>query len=388
MSSITYDSSTNTIQVVGYTEESPCSFEDLYQADQSNGWGKITKTADHSYTVNCFIMIGDGSTETWFADENKQVNFLAENYVTGSGQNIFHLRENSHVRFGKLIDEEAKVTGNGCQFIIQNDLPYYLNFLWGHGHLELLSASVILTDYRDAMGGCWSESVTGNKIWNCIFENGYHFVATRNTDIFNLAVINSSVFLRRPDPTATMNHCIGLGVGKVIWFKAYSGSAKDVYARKIKYYAFYVSDLDENDDDCYIINGDFDTWKSRWYNAVPERKVFRQYTVNLKVVDETGNPVEGAKVVLKDKNGGEVFSVLTNANGEIEEQTATYGYYQREDDGIYTHEQIFTSYSPHTLIVLKKGYKPYKVVFELDKKIDWLIRLSHSSVNVDQEAME
>jgi len=384
---ITYDAGSNTITVVGDascgdSESNPCTFEDIYQADVSNGWGKISKSADHSYTVNCFIKIGDGSTETWFADENVQVNFLAENYVTGNGQNIFNLKENSHTRFGKIIDEETKATGSGCQFIIQNDISYYLNFLRGYGHLELLSSSVILTDKHDAMGGCWSTSVTGNKIWNCIFEGNYHFAITRNTDIFNLTVIDGSTFLRRPDPTTTINHCVGLGVSKAIWFQGIGGSAKDVYARKIKYYAFYVTDLDENDNDCYIINGDFDNWKSKWKNTVSERKVFRQYTVNLKVVDRNGNPIEGAKVVLKDKNGDEVFSVLTDANGEIEEQTATYGYYQREGDGTYTHEQIFTSYSPHTLTISHQDYPSREFKFTLDKKIDWTIALKDKPTNV------
>lgn len=385
---ITYNPDTDTIAVTGFTQESPCSFEDIYQADVSNGWGKVNKTADHSYTVNCFIKIGDGSTETWFADENKQVNFLAENYITGNGQNIFSLQSNSHVRFGKILDEATKATGSGCQFTIQNNIPYYLNFLRGYGRLELLSTSIILTDHHDAMGGNWSTSVTGNKIWNCIFEGYYHFAVTRNTDIFNLTVIDSSTFLRRPDATTTVNHCVGLGIGKAIWFQGMGGKVKDVYARKIGYYAFYVTYLDENDRDCYIINGDFDTWKSKWVNTVPERKVFRQYTLNLKVVDGTGNPIEGAKVILKDKNNDMVFSVLTDANGEIEEQTATYGYYQREGDGTYTHEQIFTSYSPHTLVITKKGYGPYEVTFELNRKIDWLIRLKHLPIIVDEEVIE
>lgn len=372
--SITYNSGTNTITVIGFSESSPCTFEDIYQADVNGGWGKVSKPADHTYIIDCFIVIGNGSTETYFADENKQVNFRAENFCSSSGQKIFLCKSHSHVRFGKVINENGKVTGNGCQFIIQNDIPYWLNFLFSYGQLELYSTSIILTDRHDIMGACLSYSYD-NRIWNCIFENSYHFSFTRNTDIFNLTVINGSTFLRRPEQTTTVNHCVGLGCYKGVWFQGMGGSVKDVYGRNLSY-AFYLSDLDENDTDCYIINGDFDTWKSRWVNVNPERKVFRQYTVNLKVVDRDGNPLENANVVLKDKDGNIVFSQVTNSEGKIPEQTVTYGYYQRESDGFYNHEDIFTSFSPHTLIVSKSGYQNFEVVVTIDRKIDWIIVLN------------
>jgi len=383
---ITYDSGTNTITVVGGTEDSPYTFDDIYQADVNNGWGKVKKTADHSYTVNCFIKIGNGSTETWFADENKQVNFLAENFVSGNGDYIFRITNHAHARFGKVVNEEIKSSGNGCQFIIQNDVPYWLRFLFNSGQLELYSTSVILTDRHDIMGANDTYNYQ-NRIWNCIFQNSFHFSFTRNTDIFNLTVINGSTFLRRPEATTTVNHCVGLSCSKGIWFQGVSGKVKDVYGRNITLYAFRLDSLDENDPDCYIINGDFDNWASKWKSVAPERKVFRQYTVNLKVVDEVGNPVEGAKVVLKDKNGNTVFSVLTDSDGKIEEQTVTYGYYQREGDGYYEHDEIFTSMSPHTFIVTKEGFQEYKIVFELSKKVDWEVVLTRANVNIDQEVL-
>jgi len=382
---ITYDAGSNTITVVGDAdcgdlESNPCTFEDIYQADQSNGWGKVSKPAEHTYIIDCFIVIGNGSTETYFADENKQVNFRAENFCTSNGQKILRATSHTHIRFGKVIDEDTKATGNGCQFIIQNDVSYWLNFLFSYGQVELYSTSVILTDRHDIMGGCLSTSYN-SRIWNCIFENSYHFAFTRSTDIFNLTVINSSTFLRRPDATTVVNHCVGLSCSKGVWFQGAGGSVKDVYGRKISY-AFYLTDLDENDTDCYIINGDFDSWKSRWKSVVPERKVFRQYTVNLKVVDRNGNPIEGANVVLKDKDGNVVFSETTNSEGKIPEQTVTYGYYQREGDGYYNHDDIFTSYSPHTLTISHQNYPSREFKFTLDKKIDWTIALKDKPTSV------
>ena len=53
---------------------------------------------------------------------------------------------------------------------------------------------------------------------------------------------------------------------------------------------------------------------SRW--SVQER-----YSVNLKVTDSDGVPIDGAEVIGTDENGGILFSVSTGANGKIAEQT-------------------------------------------------------------------
>jgi len=380
--SITYNAGSNTIIVVGGNETNPYTFEDIYLTDQSNGWGKISKPAEHTYIVDCFIKIGDGSTETWFADENKQVNFRAEKFCTGNGQKIFLATYHTHVRFGRVIDESIKATGDGCQFIIQNDIPYWLNFLFCYGQLELYSTSIILTDRHDIMGACLSTTYD-SRIWNCMFENSFHFSFTRRTDIFNLVVIHGSTFLRRPDATTTVNYCIGLSCTKGIWFQGMGGKVKDVYARGTSY-AFYVSDLDENDDDCYIINGDFDSWYSRWKNVIPERKVFRQYTVKLKIIDREGNPIENASIKIYDNNGTLIVNETTDENGEIPEQTITYGYYQRSTDGYYTHDEIFHSYSPHKIVIEKEGYQSVIFNLTIDRKIDNVIALNESVENISK----
>ena len=71
--SITYSSSTNTITIVGFNESSPCTFEDIYQADVSNGWGVVSKQGDNQYEFRCKLQIGDGSNDTWLVDASKAV---------------------------------------------------------------------------------------------------------------------------------------------------------------------------------------------------------------------------------------------------------------------------------------------------------------------------
>ncbi len=94
-------------------------------------------------------------------------------------------------------------------------------------------------------------------------------------------------------------------------------------------------------------------------------KIYRQYTFNLKVVDEGGNPIGGATVKVYDKNNNLIFEKITDANGQIPEQIITDGYFNPS----------FHSYSPHTLIVEKEGYETYQIQFTPTKPIDWEISL-------------
>jgi len=61
---ITYDAPNKIITVTGYTEETPCTFEDIYQADQSGGWGVVSKQGTVQYLFDCRVYIGNGVTET------------------------------------------------------------------------------------------------------------------------------------------------------------------------------------------------------------------------------------------------------------------------------------------------------------------------------------
>ena len=107
----------------------------------------------------------------------------------------------------------------------------------------------------------------------------------------------------------------------------------------------------------------------------------RQYTLNLKVLDINQNNIENATVVLKDKDDTQIFSLTTNASGEITEQTVSYGYYTQ------TSGSVLQSYSPHIITIKKAGYDTYKKKFTLDDKINWTIALKRSTINIDGEVI-
>jgi len=73
---VTFDVPTTTIQVTGGTSGAPATWEDVYQADVAGGWGVVERVAqDAMYRTTASLNIGDGSTATHFTSLNEMVYF-------------------------------------------------------------------------------------------------------------------------------------------------------------------------------------------------------------------------------------------------------------------------------------------------------------------------
>ena len=100
------------------------------------------------------------------------------------------------------------------------------------------------------------------------------------------------------------------------------------------------------------------------------------YSLDLKVIDSKGTGIEGATVTATDKNGVEMFSVDTGADGAIAQQEtlAKHWYF----DPVNNPETLISEniYSGFDLKVSKSGYKEYALKgLALGSKIDWTIKL-------------
>lgn len=80
--------------------------------------------------------------------------------------------------------------------------------------------------------------------------------------------------------------------------------------------------------------------------------LYVQYSFNLRLVDQLGNPVANATVRLFDKNGNQVFSVNTDSDGNIPEQIVTVQDYLW-DGSKFT----LTDYNPFRLYIELNGVK-------------------------------
>jgi len=122
---------------------------------------------------------------------------------------------------------------------------------------------------------------------------------------------------------------------------------------------------------------------SRWH-------AYEKYHIGVKVVGLDSNGIENATVTIKSASGVQQFSVQTDANGDIAEQSPiiTRKFFFDPVESYAKREQVKDESTPDYEIEIKKaGYQTYRTAFMLNKKTEWTIRLIHSNVNVDQEVL-
>jgi len=69
---ITYSAATDTITITGGTEGNEYDSLDIWNADQSGGWGQVSKLGNEQFYWDCKLIFGGIFQITWFADENVQ----------------------------------------------------------------------------------------------------------------------------------------------------------------------------------------------------------------------------------------------------------------------------------------------------------------------------
>ena len=123
--------------------------------------------------------------------------------------------------------------------------------------------------------------------------------------------------------------------------------------------------------------------KVRWYGkaelpTVPGSYCDLRNTINIRVVDQNGDGIEGATVVCENTDGDQEFSAQTVAGGSITEQTITVKRQTPEPDNAtvsYT-GGIVTDYSPFTFTIEKAGFQDLIVMADIEAATDWDISLT------------
>jgi len=105
--------------------------------------------------------------------------------------------------------------------------------------------------------------------------------------------------------------------------------------------------------------------------------LIEQYTCNIHVTDSDGNDLSGVTVLCEDKDGGEVFSVETDAEGDIAEQTINYKQWAGT-------EEALTEYSPHKFTFRHDDYPDYVMEdVTVDHPIVWRIEMGISTSDLE-----
>ena len=352
---ITYNAGTNIITVTGYTEATPCNSTDIYNADVGGGWGAVTRQCTNQFCFNCRVVIGDGSTATWFADVNKLIVFL--DVFTSNNQVLIELKNNSHFTLGTLVDASTLSTKNACTILTKVGTARTGDIISARS--EATPTAVLklygCTLQMDQQHSIYLYKLKYGELYNLRLENGVSLDSLELT-IDNVQIVN-------PDKALL------LAWGVTATFK----NVSILNERTAIVNTYLVTN------DSYFINikTSTDAWTIAWYNSTG--KFYRQYELDLKVIDKDNAAINNATVKIWDKDSNLVVDTTTNAGGVITTQTITRGYYDQ------AHGNTLQEKSPHTIEIKKDGtnYLTYETDFILDNKKDWVISMVDMSDIVD-----
>lgn len=332
---VTYNAGTNLITVAGYTEGTPCTWTDIYNADVAGGWGIFTRQCTNQFCSDALLQIGDGSTATWFADIQKQIIF---NELGGRWQKIILLKNNSNFRLGILVNASKKSTRDGCSlFYKHNSNPKRMIAADSDNYTCKLYSTHI-----ESIGTYRSSAFLGNSInspviiYNCLFIRGS--VDQCDADIYNLTINGKN----SNDPEGANYGWSGIGtvkgtIDKVfmsdlflgVYFNVISSTIKNV---ELKDYTklMTASAMSANH---YAINPNFDTWifAKSWTGG---GKIYLQYEFDLTVKKLDKTLFSNRPITIWQRagdnnftDGDKFYEGITDANGEIPTQILTWGYF-------------------------------------------------------------
>ena len=311
---ITYNPDTNTIIIVGdescgNSETNPCTFEDIYQADQQNGWGVFTKLSENVYKTTAKLQCGDGSTETWF--EEKGTTLIIENTASKTNDIIVLFKANCNAKFGEYIyieDADDYVVKNGVIFLIRETNYDLAHFKIDSGsNVEFYGCGFYRTaDSKEHL------QVRGyvKKFIGCAFNIG--------TNLIQNAVVRNCVYNGGGVAEYINSDIRGLTAISYVDYLIWAG-ANPIEVRNS---VFIVSDrlLDTRIKKGQVnkfINCKSNKWVVRWLLNEGEEsgETQRIYAVRFKVTDVNRNPLANREVKVYDKNGNKIAEAVTDSNG-------------------------------------------------------------------------
>jgi hypothetical protein len=318
---------------------------DLYQ----DRWGWISKDRD-SYVIEGRLMIGGGTNATYFTDKLKLVNFKS----TYNGI-VWYVSANASAIFGDYTNSRPS---DGCVFKFYSDSSNLQNNLYTAAASSTFKAyaCTFLADSYSRYLNTLAGTVEYN---NCLFVGMRSVQGGANCSIIDSAVTWGRFAIENSGTNDTI--IINNSYSGIIFRETkttYRGISANVNNYAV-YFQGYAGTLN-------LIDCEFNNWDINWVHAAEKTgSVNRQASFNLLVQDTSGNPIEGASVVLADKDGTELFSGTTDSNGEITEQIVTYQKYTKNGTANAT---ITTTYSPHTITISKSGYITKTVKLTMDRK--------------------
>jgi len=275
-----------TISDPGNTVDDFC--EKAYQADVVGGWGVVSK-ANAGYYFDCHVFLGysSDSDQTNLSDSGKLLD------CNGLFWNVLGSTKVSVITLGTLVSEVNKTTSAGC--LIKLNRIYSSYFAMGSGN-----ESFKLYGCTMQGGSVYTVGVAYNCLFHSAFVSLSDFVNNYGARYFNVFLENRPDFIAATLAENALNDTIVVS-GSTVGVRC----TYQIFLRNLKILgATYFGEIDalSQPADLVFIDPESNTWDLRWNSAPSNRgaSISRHYTFNLTVIDEDGDPIEGAIVTLKN----------------------------------------------------------------------------------------
>ena len=325
----------------------------------------MDKPTENTYVFRAKLQIGDGSTWTYFADQEKTIIFTSD-VVLDYHERAIYVTRHAYFWIGEG-DEDTRTGHRGCVFDGRDmTLNSWCGFIDADSESDVrLYGCVFLAERYASLIAIINLRGNIARVWSCFIEGGGTGVyPTDNLDMNDVEIIDCSFG-------------IGYGYQPAYPFTnivvMYSGSA-GVYFYADQAYNLFNTRFAKNHTTIHtwdlrttarLTDCEADVWSIDWGGSpTADAKVERAYTFKVKVTDKDGNPIDGALVELYDKNGNLVFRELTNANGEISEHSIV--------SITYTPTETIDN-NPYTVKISKDGYTPLEVQITIDRTMKNLV---------------
>ena len=352
-------------------------------------WGVVWRN-ENFFRFDAILKIGNDVTLTYFKDVRKIIYFSPLLYKKSAGNILMYIRTKTTVTFGNLGKEESKSTYSGCIFLSPESGS-------GWGELIAKGNTSFYSCYFGGFKEIYIHLYENSKMWNCHIEQSLSMVDS--AEIYHIYSYGRFGGIRTLSQNIKVEEVWRHAGGVGIWLAGYPSIVRNLQVKLLGYKAHvYVYEMEDAtskliDCDMYDENGELtDNWIFYFYgSAEGQHKVKRQYTLNLRVVDEMGNPIKDANIRIYNKTGALVANLETDENGSIT-TILTYGTYTKNLSHTQQNRDVLNANlileTPHTLVISKDGFKEYRVTFKANKKLDWKIALKQEESDVIVETKE
>jgi len=367
---ITY--SGTTITCTGGTQDDPITFWDLWNASYVNGWNVVDQLSSNatigiglqntSYVINANIRIGKDIVPPFpptpvdghLGDEDVTVIF-----PDGINHRAIWLMHGTF-RLGKLEDATNKITSGGVtliflddgsgQGLIENDDNAYF-------YASTFLAPNVLHHYFK-----FDAQV---RMYECSIANLYLYYSAI-PDIYRLEARGGNIAINPTISGGTFEDILCHSLREIFYLSgSQSGQVSDVVGKNNT----YVARLNDWTGTFNLTNSEADNWTFHW-TGTDTGQCYRQYMLDLTVQYPNGTAIENTNVTIINDYLGISDSWLTDADGNIPEQTYSMGHYNQ------TGENTIYDYNPYNITITYPDYQTYTTLFNITQKEDLTITLT------------